>query len=329
MSSKETAKPLKTWSHLAEARRRPSEYEIVSTNLVYNLDPASPFELGPNIPMSKWFKKYRHDSPLTGCDWEAFRDPDEMTYRSYNVLQDGQETYIERLLDEHDELAHDQGLSPEWLDTLSAVYTPARYLVHTVQMASHYLVQIVPSSTVRSCVLYQATDQMRWLSQIAYRTAELNKHYPEKGFATAERGIWEDNPIWQGFRELMENVLITYDWGEAFIALNLVAKPAIDETLLRQLAATARRYDDGLLGLLCDSVYRDVQRSRTWTAALVRMAAEREENVTVINDWLEKWLKTADKAIDAYCQGLPESPDASEEARAALRDFLRSLNFEP
>ena len=80
----EPLKPLRTWSHLAGRRRRPSEYEIVSTNLMYDAKNAeSPFELGPNIPLSKWFKKYRHGSPLTGRDWEEFRDPDELTYRAH------------------------------------------------------------------------------------------------------------------------------------------------------------------------------------------------------------------------------------------------------
>ena len=32
------SKPLKTWSHLAGKRRRPSEYEIVSTNLLWSTD---------------------------------------------------------------------------------------------------------------------------------------------------------------------------------------------------------------------------------------------------------------------------------------------------
>ena len=77
----EPLKPLRTWSHLVGRRRRPSEYEIVSTNLMYDAKNAdSPFELGPNIPLSKWFKKYRHGSPLTGRDWEEFRDPDAVSY---------------------------------------------------------------------------------------------------------------------------------------------------------------------------------------------------------------------------------------------------------
>ncbi len=328
MSSREPLKPLKTWSHLAGNRRRPSEYEVVSTNLIYNVDDAeSPFELGPNIPLSKWFKQYRHGSPLSGCNFEDFRDPDEMIYRSYNTLQDGQETYVEGLLDEYDDLEHDAGLDGAWQSTLQSLYTPGRYLVHTVQMASHYLVQIVPSSTIRNCVLYQAADQMRWLSHIAYRTAELKEHCPDRGYGSSERQMWEEDAAWQGFRELMEKVLVTYDWGEAFVALNLVAKPAIDETLLRQLPAAGRRQGDTLLGLLSDSVYRDVRRSRTWSSALVRFAAENNANVTVIRNWIEKWLPLANTAIESYCAALPDSPDAADTAKADVRGYLLSLDL--
>ena len=46
MSEVQVLKPLKTWSHLAGRRRKPSEYEIVSANLLYNTrDPNSPYEL--------------------------------------------------------------------------------------------------------------------------------------------------------------------------------------------------------------------------------------------------------------------------------------------
>ena len=134
MSAKsEPLKPLRTWSHLTgPRRRRPSEYEIVSTNLMYDAKNAeSPFELGPNIPLSKWFKKHRHGSPLTGRDWEEFRDPDELTYRAYNILQDGQETYIEGLFDQHNELQYDAGLAAAWVAILPRLYTPARYAFHT------------------------------------------------------------------------------------------------------------------------------------------------------------------------------------------------------
>ena len=324
----EPLKPLRTWSHLADRRRRPSEYEIVSTNLMYNAKNAeSPFELGPNIPLSQWFKRYRHASPLRGCDWEAFRDPDEMTYRAYNVLQDQQETYVEGLLDQHNERHYDADLDPAWVDVLARLYSPARYVFHTVQMASHYLVQIVPSSTIRNCALYQAADAMRCVSHLAYRTAELKQTYPEAGFGSAERQRWENDEAWQGFRQLMEHVLVAYDWGESFVALNLVAKPALDEAVVRQLAETARAHADSLLGLIADSEYRDVQRSRTWTAALVRFAAQQPDNIAVMRGWIEKWLGPAEQAIEAYCRALPDSPRAADTAKGAVHTFVSGLEI--
>lgn len=48
--------------------------------------------------------------------------------------------------------------------------------------------------------------------------------------------------------------------GENFVALKLVAKPAVDETL-RELGTTARRFDDTLLALPADNQLRDSDRS--------------------------------------------------------------------
>ena len=58
------SKPLKTWSHLAGKRRRPSEYEIVSTNLLWSTDDEMPWALSPDIDMNKWYLRYRNNSPL-------------------------------------------------------------------------------------------------------------------------------------------------------------------------------------------------------------------------------------------------------------------------
>ena len=50
-------KPIKTWSHLAGRRRKPSEYEIVSANLHFNdRDPNAPWELDPEMFMNRWYK---------------------------------------------------------------------------------------------------------------------------------------------------------------------------------------------------------------------------------------------------------------------------------
>jgi len=328
MSETQILKPLKTWSHLAARRRKPSEYEIVSANLHYNdKRPDSPYELDPNMFMNQWYKKNTFGTALKHADWNAFRDPDEVVYRTYNMMQDGQETYVFGLFDQFSQREHDKALDPRWAGTLARYYTPARYLFHTVQMASSYVGQVSPASTITNCNYFQMADSLRWLSHTAYRTRELSNTFNETGFGLDERRYWEEDAAWQGLRELMERALTVWDWGEAIVVLNLIAKPAIEESVLRRLGESARHNGDMLLALLTDAQLIDSARHRRWIAASVRMALETPGNLELIQGWIAKWEPLADKAIDAYCGALPDVSEAAASARAATRDFRRSLGL--
>lgn len=322
------SKPLKTFSHLARLKRRPSEYEIVSTNLIWSTDdPERPWAMSPSVPLSRWYLKHRNDSPLKHPDWNAFRDPDQLVYRTYNMMQDGQESYVDGLLNDHSRNEHDKGLGAAWLKALCRLYTPGRYPIHALQMGSAYLVQLAHSSTVENCAMFQAADQLRWLQRIAYRTKELAKSHPGIGFGSTERKSWEDDPAWQGFRALIEKTLAAYDWGEHFVALNLIAKPAIDEAYLRQLGLAARHQGDTLLGLLTDAQLIDSERSRRWSKALVDFMLKVPGNQAVLDSWVKKWAPLGDQAIEAYCAALPDSPDAASAAKAAVRDWRMTLGL--
>ncbi len=321
-------KPLKTWSYLQKARRRPSEYEIVSTGLHFSTDnPECPWELDPDISVNQWFRRYREGSVLTHQDWDGFRDPDEIVYRTYNIMQDGQESYIDGLLADFADRDHDAGLEPEWLETLALLYTPSRYVHHCEQMATAYLVQMAPASTISNCAIFQTGDCLRWLSHTAYRTRELANQWGRFGFAEHERSMWESHDAWRGFRELMERALVAYDWAEAFTAMNLVAKPAADEVLFRQLGYAARTYRDDLLSLMCDAALRDVERHRRWSSALVRYMLEQESNLEVLDKWVAEWVPLADAAIDAYCAALPDKRSAADEAKREAWAFRAGLGL--
>lgn len=321
-------RPLKTWSHLTGQRRRPSEYEIVSTKLLWHhRGSENIWEVGgPQGFMSDWYLRYRDNSPVQHDDWDRFRDPDELVYRTYNILQDGQETYVDGLLEQYSGEEHDASLADAWVTCLAHLYTPGRFLLHTVQMASSYLVHIPPASTIGNCAAFQAADAFRWVSRTAYRTRELSIAQPAAGFGENERQMWEELPAWQGFRELMEKTLVAYDWAEAFLALNVVAKPAIDEAWLRQLAVSARRNSDTLLALLADAALRDSERSRRWTAALVEMMLL-PANQDVLEKWLGKWVPLGEAAVSAFCAELPDNPEATDTAVERMRAFRTQLGF--
>jgi toluene monooxygenase system protein E len=328
MSETQILKPLKTWSHLATRRRKPSGYEIVSTNLHYTTDnPDAPFELDPNMALAKWFKQNRNASPLKHSDWNEFRDPDEIVYRTYNMLQDGQETYVYGLFDQFSQRGHDAMLEKTWAGSLARLYTPGRYLFHALQMGAAYLTQIAPASTISNCAAYQTADSLRCLTHTAYRTKELSKTFTDVGLGNDERSYWENDKAWQGFRELAERALVAYDWGEAFVSLNLVLRPAVEEVVLRALGAVGRHNGDTLLGMLTDAQLVDAQRHRRWAAALVKMALSQEANKAVLENWVAKWEPLGDAAIDSYCAALPDAPSSAATAHTAVRAFRQGVGL--
>ncbi|PWR19237.1 toluene monooxygenase [Zavarzinia aquatilis] len=325
---------LKTWSALSGQRRKPSEYEAVAYDAHFLNDYAQPGKSGPALPsigpdsfINRWYQKNLIESPLRHDDWLAFRDPEEVTYRRYNIIQEGQENYVAEILDRFSNEGHDTGLSAEWQTVLARLYTPSRFLHHTVQMASAYAATTTPASTISHCYAFQSADALRALSHVSYRTVELARCHGQAGFNEDERSHWETAPEWQGFRELMEKVLVTYEFGELFAALNLVAKPAIDEACLRQLGRAARRHDDSVLDLLSDAVLKDTARSRSWTQALVKFLGARDGNVPLLRGWIAKWEPLADQAIDAFCAGLPDGDRAAVAARQATRDFRAAMGL--
>ena len=145
-------KGMKTWSGLAKKRRRPSEYEVVTTNLqTRTRHPDQAYELSPapDLGMNEFYKQNVSESPLQHPDWEGFRDPDEMIYRVYTRIQDQQEQYVDGLLDEHNEIGHDATLTDAWLDVLERLYTPRRFLQMALQMgaASSHSIPCSPASS--------------------------------------------------------------------------------------------------------------------------------------------------------------------------------------
>ncbi len=323
----EFLKPLKTWSYATGSRKKPSEYDIVSRNLHFHMnDQKQPFSF-PNIPMSEWYIKYRNKSPMQHSDWDAFTDPDKIVYRTYNILQDGQETHVNSLFDQMDERGHDKMLSPEYAKTLARLYAPARYAYHTLQLGSAYIQQMAPSSTITNCATWQTGDALRALTHTAYRTHELGLTFKDVGFGN-ERDVWENDPAWQGIRELMEKALTAWDWAEAFVVINLIAKPALEESIQVQFASYAQDNNDTLLGLLSQSQYSDSTRHRKWASALVKYAVAEGNNKEYIQSIVTKWMPLANKAIETYCNEIPDSPDAASNAKEAVKDYLATLHLE-
>ena len=140
--------------------------------------------------------------------------------------------------------------------------------------------------------------------------------------------MWEDHPAWQPLRRVIERLLVTYDWGEAFTALQLVLKPAFDRLLVVHLATWADANGDGLLVRMLGSLDEDCVWHREWSAELLRELFRHDPaNVEVARRWVERWHPSVAEAVAALAP-LLSSPDARPSV-PPLGDILAELARAP
>ena len=311
----------RTYWHLEPLKRKPTEYEIASTALLYH--PTRGFEV--ETPIAEWYRRHQKGSPFVLPDPDRFRDPRETTYTTYAAIQKDKEIYVDGLLESIDRAGSDARLTATWVRTLSRVLSPMRFPVHGLQMAAAYVGQMATGSRITIAALFQAADEMRRIQRLAYRTRQLETTHP--GFGRDGQKLWQEDPVWQPMRELIEKMLVVYDWGESFVVLNLVVKPLFDELFLVQFGALAERNGDPTLGKILLSLHEDARWHRDWSSALVRVALEdRPENSAVIRGWIRRWNPTALRAMAALGPVFEEaSGGAVGSAFATVIERLQSV----
>jgi hypothetical protein len=323
--------PLKTWSAFANLGRRPSEYEIVTHKMNHTLRDI-PLELGPDSHGNRWLKRHRDGVALKVQDWNAFRDPDQLTYRKYVTCQDKSETYLDGVIHEFARIGGAES-GPDFLQTC---LTPSRYLAHGLQMMSAYLQQLAPSTYVGNCAAFQAGDQLRRVQRVAYRTKQLDRAYPERLFGKTERIAWEQLAQWQGLRKGIERLLVTFDWDDVFVGLNLVVKPLADELTLRQFAIVARHLNAEFDALIADNLFLDAERSHRWSAALTRFAiaddcANRKHLDALVAKWRplgEEIVETGSRLVGSFSSGLHSADQIAAAATRAWQNFLHGAGLQ-
>ena len=326
-------RPRRTFSAFGDVRRMPSEYEIVThaQNWTVRQNRAATFEQNPSSVANLWFLTYRDNSPLRAENWDAFRDPDALTYKAYVNLQADAETKVHGALETHATAGADAVLDEGSVALLGHLFTPSRYLCHGFQQVQAYVGYMAPSSYITNAAAFSTADFLRRVTTIAYRTRELQLARPDSGIGSAERALWEDHEGWQPARKAVEYALVSYDWAEAFTALNLVLAPTLDDVLLTQFGQAAKGRADEETWLLTAFLAEDSRRRARWSRALADLAVtQRPANRAVLGKWVARWSALADDAALGLGQILATvagatAADVAAHARTAREQFLAGL----
>lgn len=295
----------RTYWHLEGRGKKPSEYEIATTRLLYH--PERGFEVA--LPFEAWWKE--HHAALSVADWERFADPAETTYARYVRTRREREIFCLGLMDRVERDGSDAGLGADWIATADEIFSPLRYPVHALSMAHAYLGQLAPSGRIAAVCAFSVGDEMRRVQRIAYRMRLYARARP--GFGDRSRVLWERDERWQPLRRAIETLLVTYGWGEALVATTFALEPSIDELVNVGLARAAAKHGDHALAQMLGSFEEDARWRRTWAASLVRtIRGESAENAARIAEWAARWRPIAEGAVAPLAAAIGE--ELSHEA---------------
>jgi len=273
----------RSYWHLASQAKKPSEYAVRSSRLDYY----RPTRFEVDAPLASWFERHAAERTLQDCEWEAFDDPSAYTYASYVARRRDDELFAQRQLDAEPEST---GPAPPALQELWARgLSPLRFPYHGLQMACSYVAHLAPASKISICALFQAADQLRRVQRFAYRLAELEARERAPLANTGKDG-WVHDATWQGLRRLIETLLVSYDFSEAFFALSCVVAPACDRVLLGALSERLATLGDHKSARLLSSLFADSRWHGDWSSELGRLvarshAANRERFVELEQRW--------------------------------------------
>lgn len=307
--------PQRTYWHLQELRRVPSEYDIASSRLLYYREHGFAID----SPVTAWYERHQRASALRFDEPERFRDPRETTYTLYTKLAKERETFVDGLFRSLEETGYDRRLNREWVNALEAWLPVLLYPCHGLQMAAAYVAQMAPAGRIVLCGLFQAADELRRVQRIAYRVRLLARSVP--GFGERGKRDWLEQKEWQPMRRLVEQLLVTYDFGEAFVALGLVYKPLFDQLFLVEFARAAVAAGDSLLAKLFFSLDEDARWHRLWAHELAAFATkERAENGPVIAELASVHRARAREAFGALEAFWPAGVEPWTQVLARLEE---------
>jgi toluene monooxygenase system protein E len=304
----------RTYGHLAAGRQIPSDYHVVSSQLAYWAKRG--FEV--KTPLGTFHDAHSAQASLNCDDWEAFDDPDGLTYARYCEVQRNTEVHLGELL--RRPLDPSSGM----LQTYHHVLGPLRFACHGLQMVAAYLGCLAPSGKLTILFALQAADEMARVHCLARRLGQLR--YAGHDVSADSRAIWEGEPCWQPVRAALERLLVTFDWAEAMVALNLAVKPALDELFFGSLANSARELDE-TMKLMLAALSASGDRQRRWSLDLVRhVVSAAPENRAVMAAALCRWRAHVG-AVFADASTLLGGGE-SERVLEVLGNFWRALELE-
>ena len=230
-------------------------------------------------------------------NWHAFRAVDQEWEKTHYQRQSTICGMVQSVIENGRRSGAVARFDPAWVKVLQdhlGAYKHAEFGLgtSTMQAQRYGYTQMINSAilTNSSYKLRFAQDLTLYIGEIALDIANLDPSVGKKH--------WMEDPIWQGTRRAIEEIMGSTDYAEQYMATNLAFEPLVGELFrsgfIMQMAAAQ---GDFITPSVVSAAEADYERNLANTVEYVHMLTHDKEhaahNQAVMNAWFEKHVNLA------------------------------------
>jgi propane 2-monooxygenase small subunit len=280
-----------------------------------------------------------YDWPAHG--WHEFRDPNEeweLTFYRYN-------SNVVRQVNANIETARETKAfaqwNPNWVGFVAQNVGAWMHVEHGLGLYVFANAnRRAPTNMHNNAISVNSMHRIRFAQDLALYNLTLSEEID--GFdGAAHVATWNTDPVWQGVREVAEQLTAIDDWCEAVFAVNVVFEPLVGELFRSQLVQHAAPSNGDFVTPTVvgageyDYAARDLRYTRAMFDLLTADREFADHNKAILDGWLATWthrsLAAARKLQPLWSQPDNKPPrfeDGLDRAKSRFAGILTDLSLD-
>jgi propane 2-monooxygenase small subunit len=287
----------RSFNYFTPRKRRATVYEDVTVDV--QPDPARHLTQGWVYEFANGIGGYPEEwTALKSSNWHEFLDPNEEWEQTIYRNNASVVRQISQNI-EHGRTAHVfSQMNPTWVKVLERHVFAWAHAEHGLGLHVYTPAQRdAPTNMINNAMAVAAAHKLRFAQDLILYNLTLSEEVD--GFqGSVHKEAWQNDPIWQPARELVERLTGIRDWGEQLFATTVVFEPLVGE-LFRSgfVMQAAAPQGDFVTPTIIGAGESDAVREQKVARRLFRMltddSAHSAENQKTMEGWLIDYMPAA------------------------------------
>lgn len=230
-------------------------------------------------------------------DWYAFKDPRHFYYGVYTMTRAKQQEGADRQFEFADKRRLIVQADDATRASIQQVLVPLRHYEWGANMNNDYVCAYGYGTAITQPCIFAAMDRLGIAQYLSRLGLQLDGNQGKS--LAAGKQAWLELPAWQGVRRMMENLFVTKDWFELFLAQNLVFDGLVFPLIYRHYIDAVSPATGNGLAMLTEFMSDWHDETTRWVDATVKTAAdESPANAEQLAQWYCVWRDELLRAVE-------------------------------